>query len=278
MLFRSGNSATSASEVSKVPIKITVVDNKSPYFREPFGNKEEGGKKALVKANQMTAEGIYEVPVSLMFEDAEGDELRFVSAKTVKSTLISVTTDTQNNSLRFHFKGKGDTKVEVKVADAVATYSYSFTIFNDDLPSPNFFIGMISRVQSNPLLFIIIFAAILLFLIILIIIIAAIRKKKKMREEIEALLVSEMELEEQMLKLAAGPSPVSYQSYGYLPPTPGAAPQNPGMMLGSGQGAPDPNAAIGLNPGAPQNTQGTAPNNQSSQLPPPSSGFNDEDL
>lgn len=273
-----GNSATSASEVSKVPIKITVVDNKSPYFREPFGNKEEGGKKALVKANQMTAEGIYEVPVSLMFEDAEGDELRFVSAKTVKSTLISVTTDTQNNSLRFHFKGKGDTKVEVKVADAVATYSYSFTIFNDDLPSPNFFIGMISRVQSNPLLFIIIFAAILLFLIILIIIIAAIRKKKKMREEIEALLVSEMELEEQMLKLAAGPSPVSYQSYGYLPPTPGAAPQNPGMMLGSGQGAPDPNAAIGLNPGAPQNTQGTAPNNQSSQLPPPSSDFNDEDL
>ncbi len=273
-----GNPKSRASEDSKVRIKIKVEDNLMPYFREPFGNKEEGGKQALIKANQMTAEGIYEVPVSLMFEDAEGDELRFVSAKTVKSTLISVTTDAQNNSLRFRFKGKGDTKVEVKVADAVATYSYTFTIVNDDLPSPNFFIGMISRVQSNPWLFIIIAAAILLFLIILIIIIAAVRKKKKMREEIEALLVSEMELEEQMLKLAAGPSPVSYQSYGYLPPTPGAAPQNPGMMLGSGQGAPDPNAAIGLNPGAPQNTQGAVPNNQASQLPPPSSGINDDDL
>ena len=148
-------------------------------------------------------------------------------------------------------------------------------IGNTDLPEPNFFISLISKIQGNPLLFIIIAAAVLVLLIILIAIIAAVRKKKKMRAEIEALLVSEMELEEQMLKLAAGPSPTFYQTYGYLPPTPGAQ-QQPGLMLGSGQGAPDPNAALGLNPGnAGTNPAQSAPNNA---LPPLDDGFNDDDL
>ena len=57
---------------------------------------------------------------------------------------------------------------------------------------------------------------------------------KREREELEALLVSELEIEEQMNKLAGGPSPTDYQSYGYLPPTQsGMGAVDPSMMLGS---------------------------------------------
>ena len=177
-----------------------------------------------------------------------------------------------NNKFVFEFKSRGDTEITCTVKDAVGEYTYRFKIGNKDLPAPNFFIGIVARIQENPLIFIIIAAAVLLLLFILILIIAAVRKKKKMRAEIEALLVSEMELEEQMLKLAAGPSPTSYQAYGYLPPTPNVQ-QQPGLMLGSGQGGPDPNAAIGLNPAVQNSAQPGA-----GQTPPADGGFNYDDL
>ncbi len=81
--------------------------------------------------------------------------------------------------------------------------------------------------EAHTLVWIIVICCVLLLLILLIILIAILLKRKQEREEIEALLVSEMEIEEQMLKLAGGssaPTP-GYQSYGYLPPT-GEQPQS----------------------------------------------------
>ena len=86
------------------------------------------------------------------------------------------------------------------------------------------------------------------------------KRKKRKREELEAMLVSEMELEEQMMRLAGGMG-VPYQSYGYLPPTMPVQ-QDPGLMLGGGAGAPTNNNAIGLNPGqAPDGGNNGAPPN-----------------
>ncbi|WP_251545513.1 glycine-rich protein [Pumilibacter intestinalis] len=256
-----------------IDFNITVLDNLRPYFRT-FGssNNKYGEGIAYIEKGYLNDSGNWEVSVYDIFADNEGDELQLVSASSKKSTLIDVIADTMNNKFVFEFKSRGDTEITCTVKDAVDEYTYRFKIGNKDLPAPNFFIGIVARIQENPLIFIIIAAAVLLLLFILILIIAAVRKKKKMRAEIEALLVSEMELEEQMLKLAAGPSPTSYQAYGYLPPTPNVQ-QQPGLMLGSGQGGPDPNAAIGLNPGMQNSAQPGA-----GQTPPADGGFNDDDL
>ena len=219
-------------------------------------------------------DGIAYVFIRDIFEDKEGDDLTLISASSKKSTLIDVIPDSSNARLQFKFKANGTSTVKVRIRDAVAEYTYEFKVGTNERSDPNFFIGIVSRIQGNPLIFIIIACAIVVLLIILILIIAAVRKKKRMREEIEALLVSEMELEEQMLKLAAGPSPTYYQAYGYLPPNPNAQQTNPNMMLGSGQGTPDPNAAIGLNPGQPNSGTTTQPNAQ----PPQIDDFSDDDL
>ncbi len=95
--------------------------------------------------------------------------------------------------------------------------------------------------ESNKLVWVIVICAVALLLIILIIIIAVLSKRKREREELEALLVSEMEIEEQMLKLAGGPSPTDYQSFGYLQSAP--MEQTPDLMLGAGMN--DPSQAVG---------------------------------
>lgn len=256
-----------------IPFKLCIKDNLRPQlWANPTGGKYGEGVSYIPK-EYFDDDGRWTVPITDIFHDEENDPLILHSASSKKSTLIDVTADTQNNALVFHFKSRGETTLTVRIEDAVGIYTYKFDIGNLDLPAPNFFIGIISRIQSNPLIFIIIACAILLLLILLIIIIAAARKKKKMREEIEALLVSEMELEEQMLRLAAGPSPTSYQSYGYLPPTQGA--QQPGLMLGAGQTGADPNAAIGLNPGG---QPGAAPQASDAQIPPSDGGIGDDEL
>lgn len=254
---------------------ILVGDNKRPEFNYNHTGKKYGDGITYITKGMYDEDGYWRVSVYDLFVDNEQDVLRLRSASSKKSTLVAVTADTQSNDLVFQFKARGTSTVKVTVEDAVGPYSYSFDIGTNDRPAPNFFVGMIARVQGNPLIYIVIACAILLLLIILIIIIAAVRKKKRMREEIEALLVSEMELEEQMLKLAAGPSPTFYQAYGYLPPN-GQQP-NSNMMLGTGQSAPNPNEAIGLNPGNGAPNQGTQPNNTQAP-PPPTDGFNDDDL
>ncbi len=264
-----GSEIVEGMQTYEIPFKIIVAENGRPVFKSPYG---EG--TTLFTKGMFDDDGIAYVFIDDIFTDNEGDKIELISASSKKSTLIGVTADTQNNRLQFKFKANGTSTIKVRVKDAVAIYAYEFKVGTNERSDPNFFIGIISRVQGNPLIFIVIACAVLLLLIILIAILAAARKKKKMREEIEALLVSEMELEEQMLKLAAGPSPTFYQAYGYLPPNPGAQ-TNPNMMLGSGQGAPNPNAAIGLNPGMPN--QGTPMQNGNTQLPSPDD-FSDDDL
>ena len=98
--------------------------------------------------------------------------------------------------------------------------------------------------------------------------------------EIEALLASEAELEEDMLRLSGGAVP--YRSYGYLPPTTQTM-NDPNLMLGT-QAAPPPNS-LQLNAGVGQPAQGAQPAapdasapQQSASAPIGNDGFNPDDF
>ncbi|MDR2202256.1 MAG: hypothetical protein LBP26_05800, partial [Clostridiales bacterium] len=192
--------------------------------------------------------------------DPENDKITLLNVKSSKSVIVDATIDQNAQAVVLNFKSKGSSVITVWLTDETGRqYDYSFTVENIDLPAPSFFVRIAASVQSKPVAYIVGLVLFVVLLIILIAIIAAARKRKRMREEIEALLVSEMELEEQMLRLAAGPSPTFYQSYGFLSPT-RSVQNNPGFMLGDGRSNPTPNPNVmGLNAGAGQPSVGAGP-------------------
>ena len=127
--------------------------------------------------------------------------------------------------------------------------------------------SFIAKIQTNPVLYAIIAGGILLFIIILIIIIVVVHKRRKMRREIEALLNSEAELNEEMLRLSGGIGATMYQSYGYLPPASHAT-HDPGLMLNSSAANPTPNnLQLGVGTGQTAGVQPTP------TTPPPATGY-----
>ena len=208
---------------------------------------------------------VYLYPEQL-FNDPEGDVMNIVSVKSNKESLVSVQLSEEKDRIVIKFNASGSADLTITVIDeSGVSYTYEgITVSNTDLPEPDLWTRFLASLEANKVMWAIIFAAILLAIIILIIIIAVIKKRKRAREELEALLVSEMEIEEQMLKLAGGPAPTGYQSYGYLQ-APGQPPVDPGMMLGAGMTAPDaqqlelappPPQAPGATQFASQNDQG----------------------
>ncbi len=191
--------------------------------------------------------------VDQLFDDPEDDVLKFISVKSNKSALVSASFTENNEKLAIKFTARGTAEITVTVSDETDNnYSYVFTVVNSDLAEPDLWTRFLASFESNKVMWAIIIACIILAIIILIIVIAIIKKRKHEREELEALLVSEMEIEEQMLKLAGAPTPTGYQSYGYLQSTPGQY-VDPSMLLGTGAPAPDP-TQLGL--AAPPPAQG----------------------
>ncbi len=184
-------------------------------------------------------------------DDPDGKALRFISAKSQVPSIVSVALTDDNRYLTISFAAKGRADITVEVTDETGEpVLLTFTAINEDLPEGSLWVRIMASFESNMLLWIIIAAVVLLLLIIIIIIITVAVKRKRAREELEALLVSEMEIEEQMLKLAGGDvSTPGYQSYGFLPPVaPTATQQDPGMMLGAGNPDAAPADALALNP------------------------------
>ncbi len=170
-----------------------------------------------------------------LFEDPEQDELTFISVKSNKSALVSASLAHENEHLAIRFTARGSADITVTISDETGkNYSYVITVVNEDLAAPSFWTRLLASFESNKVMWAIILGLVILAIIILIIIIAVVRKRKRAREELEALLVSEMEIEEQMLKLAGGPAPTGYQSYGYLQSAPGQTVVDPNMLLGAG--------------------------------------------
>jgi len=135
------------------------------------------------------------------------------------------------------FNRSGASDITFYISDLSGTlYSKTITVNCTDAPELSWWENFISIIEANWMWFWIIVACILLFLILLIILIIVIVKKRRVRREIEALLESETELEEEMMRLnAAGMA--QYQSFGYLPPTQQTV-ADTGFMIGGGQSAP----------------------------------------
>lgn len=169
--------------------------------------------------------------------DPEDDIMTYVSVKSRKPSLVAVSI-TDNGLLAIKFNARGSAEITVTVSDETdESVTRTFVAINNDLPAPSFWMSIVSNFEANKVIWAIVLGCVLLLVVILIIVIAVVKKRKHAREELEALLVSEMEIEEQMLKLAGGPSPTGYQSYGYLQSAPGQ-PVDPNLLLGTGTSTP----------------------------------------
>lgn len=227
---------------------LNVIANRSPQikyteivFKRPSTDGEADELRDLNEANSIRLQAWQ------LFDDVddpEGAAIRLLDVKSQVSSLVKAQLVKDENGeykyLELNFVARGESEITVTVTDETGLpVELKFVASNKDLPEASLWVKIAASFEANTVMWIIIICAAVLVLVILIIIIAVIHKRKREREEIEALLVSEMEIEEQMLKLAGGPSPTDFQSFGYLGG--GPAPQaDPSMMLGAGADAPQP--------------------------------------
>ena len=230
---------------------IDIVENNKPSVMYPsitFLRYREGGEVDPLRSLD-TAQTKY-LRADQLLTDPEGDALKFINVSSQKPSLVSVSLNADKTLLAITFNGRGSAKITLEVSDETEESCVrTFVAKNEDLPSPSFWISVSASFESNKIVWAVVIGVILLLIVIIILIVSRRIKRKHDQEELEALLVSEMAIEEQMNKLAAGPTPTDYQSYGYLPPT--TPPADPSTMIGGG--TPPVNPANALPPTTPVN-------------------------
>ncbi|MCH5163124.1 MAG: hypothetical protein J1G38_06520 [Clostridiales bacterium] len=221
---------------------ITRVNNFNILVTE--NHKPELIKKSFEFTKNMLGEGnlISIKPETWFIDIDEDDVMRFVSpVKVASSQYAEVFLKEGDNQIDLKFKYRGETQVTITLSDASnRLYTYELTVSCTDMPEPSWFTSFLGNIESNPLMWGLIFGGILLFIIFLIVLLVILHKRRKMRREIEMLLNSEAELNEEMMQLSAGAGAGMFNSFGYLPPT-NPTFNDPGLMLGSGAAAPAPN-------------------------------------
>ncbi len=242
-----------------LPIKVVV--NNAPVYKND--------KKSYVYTTKMlvgNSKNQLHIYPEDWFEDRDAEDvMEFIapvsSSQSVKVEVTRALDDNGRAYLLLTFNRRGEADITVNITDLSGrTYTRTVTVNCTDAPEMSWWEEFVSMIEANLMWFWIIVAASVVFIVLLIVIIVVVCKKRKMRREIEALLESETELEEEMMRLSAGPA--GYQSFGYLPPTQ-AAP-DPGLMLGGGAGAPN-TGSLQLNAGTGAPTTGV----DAGQLPPP---------
>jgi len=219
-----------------------------------------------------------------LLNDPEDDMMEFVGVPTSSnSVLVSVAIDFNTNELEVTFRARGRADITFWVSDAIGTHQFTIRLENNDLPAANAWVTIRVAIQRHTMWFIIGSALLLLIILVIIILVVVAKKRRRTREEIEALLVAEMELEEQMLRLSAAPSQTYHQSFGHLPPAQ-HAPQQHMMLGGVGMQTPSFNNAMMLNAGqgqdngAQQNYYAQNPFQNSQSLVNSIPQFDDDDL
>ncbi|MDE6200522.1 MAG: hypothetical protein K2M47_01390 [Clostridiales bacterium] len=236
----------------------SIGKNHEPKLLDNFKNQKEEGYLFQTGNGQydLNNNGTVLLTPSMLFSDADievGDKLTF-DAKTISvsaPTICSVRVSDDGTQLYLTFNCRGECDLTVGVMDLTGeTTKVTFKVKNIDRPDPSFWDKIVISYEVYPFIWWGVGAGILLIIALIILIVLLLKRRKRKREELEAILISEMELEEQMMRLGAGSmGAMPYQSYGYLPPTMNIQ-NDPNLMLGSGAAAPTP-GAIGLNPGAP---------------------------
>lgn len=241
-------------------LPIHVVVNNAPVFKN-------GKKSYIYMTKDLTDKANRTVRIypEEWFEDRDAEDvMTFIapvqSSQTVKVEAERAIDDNGRAYILLKFNRRGESDITVNVTDLSGrSYSRTVTVNCTDAPEMSWWENFVSIIEANWLWFWVIVGGSLLLIILLIVIIVVATKKRKMRREIEALLESETELEEEMMRLSAGPA--GYQSFGYLPPTQHAV--DPGLMLGGGATAPV-QSSLQLNAGTGATPTGTS----QQQLPP----------
>ncbi len=251
---------TMVSDIT-IPFKVSIEENLKPVLLDEFKNVNNPFNFDESKEK----DGFIRVSPDEIFKDPDQPigkmVMKFRSVSSNMNSVCKATVDMDTNELLLQFKANRPVELTIVVWDETEEDKReTITVQCITKPNLNFVSSAIIFISRNPLAFSVGFGLLLLLILILLIIIIVVKKKRKMRKEIEALLVSEMEMEEQMLKLSSGNSAgvnPYYQSFGYMPPTQ-QTPNAPmlgqgGPMPGATPPAPPTSGAIGLNPGGDAN-------------------------
>ena len=262
---------------------ITIVANNKPELKNGI-SKYRYTVSMLEDKEQRTIR----IRPTDWFEDRDAEDvMTFItpvsSSQTVKVEaihMIGTDGDDSNSYILLTFNRRGESVITVTLTDLSGrSYTYSVTVECTDAPELSWWEDFVSLIEANWMWFWIAVGAFVVLLVVLIVVIVVVHKKRKMRREIEALLESETELEQEMIRLQSGAA--AFQSFGYLPPMQQNI-NNPGMMLGSGAGAPQQNSLqlnAGTGPSVNNIPNGTPPNAPpQTPFPPSGDGFDPNDF
>ncbi len=219
---------------------LNIIPNQAPKMRYSEITFRKNHKDEPDALRDLNGNGVIKLQAWQLFDDPDdpqGNALRLISVKSQVPSLVKASLEKdetgENRFIVLKFVGCGESEITVGVTDETGNVvNLTFLARNDDLPEASLWVRLSASFEAHKVMWAVIIGCTVLIILILIIIIAVICKRKRAREELEALLVSEMEIEEQMLKLAGGPSPTDYHSYGYLQQPDGLGAQSmlePGM-------------------------------------------------
>ena len=245
------------AQVFKKQFIANVGKNHSPVLIEQIRRNNEFTFHTREGEYGLDANGNVTLTTDMLFGDVDlelGDKLTFDASVTsvVSSTMCTVRVSDDGLMLYITFNMRGETDLTVGIKDRTGeTVKATFKIKNIDRPSPSFMDTVKISYESHPYIWLGVAAGVLALILFIILLIILLKRRKRKQEELEAILVSEMELEEQMMRLSGGIGSAPYQSFGYLPPTMPVQ-NDPGLMIGGGDNTPKTDV-IGLNPGSDQN-------------------------
>ena len=241
-----------SAQVYRSTFNVVINDNPKPRLIEFF---RDGATLYTGEDTYNLKNGSVYLTPEMMFTDNAGDTMRFVSASSKAPSLVKMEVMADDN-LAITFRARGTARVSVTVADTTdENYTVTFDLTNLDMPEPSFWQRIMISFETKPILWIAVVGVLVALLLIILLIVFIVRRRKRKREELEAMLISEMELEEQMMRLNAGA-----QSYGMIPPTPSMPIMSSGLMLGSGAPQQQQQSnVLNLNPGQQQSQYGQNP-------------------
>ena len=197
---------TVGGKVQSIPFSVTILKNNAPDYRVSADG-------AIIKAfdfetDVLDVNGVIRLTPEQLYVDPEEDVMKFLRVESSHTFIVKAEIDSSTGELVISFASRGSAELDIYVTDATGReFRRPITVTNTTLPELNFFLSFAQSFVLRPWLYIGILIAIILLIIIIIFIADQRRRKKREQAEVEALLVSEMQLEEQMLKLASAQSP-----------------------------------------------------------------------
>ncbi len=252
------------AKIYPMTFKATIGKNSAPQLLDNFKNIGDEGFTFQTGGGSYGLDNNGRVVLSAdkLFYDVDtryGDVMLFDAKSTSVSspTMCSVSISPDGSLLTITFNSSGECEITIGVKDRTnEIVKYSFKIKNFDRDEPSFWNKIVISYELYPIIWWCVIIGLIVLILLIILLIILLKRRKRKREELEAILISEMELEEQMMRLSASQTGATapYQSFGFLPPTMPVQ-NDPNLMLGSGGTQTPTPGAIGLNPGQPSDKE-----------------------